>query len=206
MQSIKLLEKAYSGKRAELKRSILNQALSCFLEEGIDTTTIEMICERSEASVGAIYHHFKNKDGIITALFFVALDDQAQRREDALSTATHLKQGIMAIVESYIDWVVDYPDFARFLYMAKLNMVQNSLHEALTQKNIQRNTTLKNWYRQHANPVQLQTIPYELLLSLVIGATENYCRAWLANRVKTSPQQYKQILAESAWMTVACLE
>ena len=202
MQSIELLEKIYLGKRAELKRVILNQALLCFLEVGIEATTIEMIRDRAETSVGAIYHHFKNKEGIVTALFFAALDDQAQRRQQALSTATSLKQGIMTIVESYIDWIVDYPEFARFLYMTKLNMMQSSLNETLVQKNIQRNRILKQWFQEHASHQELQAIPYEILMSLVIGATENYCRAWLANRVKSSPQQYKEILAQSAWLSI----
>ncbi|NUF32195.1 TetR/AcrR family transcriptional regulator, partial [Acinetobacter oleivorans] len=38
-----------------------------------------------------------------------------------------------------------------------------------------------------------------LLLSLVIGSTENYCRAWLSQRVKSDPKVYKDILAKAAW-------
>jgi len=49
---------------------ILLDALDCFLEQGIETTSIEMIRAKSESSVGAIYHHFKNKEGIVAALFF----------------------------------------------------------------------------------------------------------------------------------------
>lgn len=65
-----LLERLYPGRRAALKRQILLDALGCFLEQGIETTSIEMIRAKSESSVGAIYHHFKNKEGIVAALFF----------------------------------------------------------------------------------------------------------------------------------------
>ena len=194
-----LIERIFSGRRAELKRIILLQALSCFLEKGIEATTIEMIRDRAEASVGVIYHHFKNKEGIISALFFAALDDQSQRREEALQQATSLQQGIISIVESYIDWVEQNPDFARFLYAARLNIAENNASEELQLRNQQRNQALMAWFQQQQDFVILQKIPHELLLSLVIGATESYCRAWLSNKVKTSPQQYKSVLAQSAW-------
>ncbi len=194
-----LIERIFSGRRAELKRIILLQALSCFLEKGIEATTIEMIRDRAEASVGVIYHHFKNKEGIISALFFAALDDQSQRREEALQQATSLQQGIISIVESYIDWVEQNPDFARFLYTARLNITENNASEELQLRNQQRNQALMAWFQQQQDFAILQKVPHELLLSLVIGATESYCRAWLSNKVKTSPQQYKSVLAQSAW-------
>ncbi|OTG95653.1 TetR/AcrR family transcriptional regulator [Acinetobacter sp. ANC 3832] len=194
-----LIERIFSGRRAELKRIILLQALSCFLEKGIEATTIEMIRDRAEASVGVIYHHFKNKEGIISALFFAALDDQSQRREEALLQATSLQQGIISIVESYIDWVEQNPDFASFLYTARLNITENNASEELQLRNQQRNQALMAWFQQQQDFAILQKIPHELLLSLVIGATESYCRAWLSNKVKTSPQQYKSVLAQSAW-------
>ena len=70
MNNQSLLERRYSGRRAELKRVILTEALACFLEYGIETTTIEMIRERAQTSVGAIYHHFKNKEGLVAACIF----------------------------------------------------------------------------------------------------------------------------------------
>ena len=45
-------------------------------------------------------------------------------------------------------------------------------------------------------------IPHELLLSLVIGSTESYCRAWLSQRVKSNPKVYKDVLAKAAWSSL----
>ena len=47
------------------KDSILTAALACITDVGADATTIEMIRERSGASIGSLYHHFGNKDCII---------------------------------------------------------------------------------------------------------------------------------------------
>lgn len=202
MKNLVLLERIYSGRRAELKRIILNEALECFLKNGIETTQIEMIRERADTSVGAIYHHFKNKEGIVRALYFSALQDQAQRLEQTLLEVQSLEEVIKAIVHSYIDWVIDFPDFARFLYMSSTTVKHlNDSHE-LKQKNQQRNHNLMNHIQKFNDYQSIQNIPHELLLSLVIGATESYCRAWLSNQVKMSPQNYKSKLADSAWRSL----
>ncbi|MDV2469247.1 TetR/AcrR family transcriptional regulator [Acinetobacter chinensis] len=202
MNNLVLLERIYSGRRAELKRIILNEALDCFLNHGIETTNIEMIRERAETSVGAIYHHFKNKEGIVRSLYLTALQDQAERREQALLEVQSLEDAIKAIVHSYIDWVTDFPDFARFLYLSSAMVKRQEDTAELKQKNQQRNHYLMNLVQKFHDQQVIQIIPHELLLSLVIGATESYCRAWLSHQVKTSPQQYKAALADSAWLSL----
>ena len=34
-----------------------------------------MIRQRSQSSIGTIYHHFGNKEGLVAAIFLAALDD-----------------------------------------------------------------------------------------------------------------------------------
>ncbi|MEB7639743.1 TetR/AcrR family transcriptional regulator [Acinetobacter pittii] len=200
MQSAQeLLERLYPGRRATLKRQILLDALSCFLENGIETTSIEMIRSKSDSSVGAIYHHFKNKEGIVATLFFAALDDQAALRDNYLETTKSLQEVLYAFIHSYVDWVSEQPEFAKFLISARFSVMQGEDQERLIQKNKLRNQKIFNSISNYAEAGFLTSIPHELLLSLVIGSTENYCRAWLSQRVTSNPKVYKDILAKAAW-------
>ncbi|WP_440206296.1 TetR/AcrR family transcriptional regulator [Acinetobacter oleivorans] len=200
MQSAQeLLERLYPGRRAALKRQILLDALSCFLENGIETTSIEMIRSKSDSSVGAIYHHFKNKEGIVATLFFAALDDQAALRDEYLEGTKSLQEVLYAFIHSYVDWVYGQSEFAKFLISARFNMMQGEDQERLIQKNKLRNQKIFSEISNYAEAEFLKSIPHELLLSLVIGSTENYCRAWLSQRVKSDPKIYKDILAKAAW-------
>lgn len=203
MQQADLLHRIYPGRRAELKRILLQHALECFAEFGIEATSIEMIRERADSSVGAIYHHFKNKEGIVGALFSAALQDQMQQRTAALQQARGVQQGVTVIIGRYIDWVVQNPDFARFLFMARkgLGTEQNA---AVAVQNQQRNQAVFIWLQQQADEeiAQLAKIPRELLLSLMLGATESYCRAWLSHKVSTNPTLYKQALIDAAWQSI----
>lgn len=204
MQQADLLHRIYPGRRAELKRILLQHALECFAEFGIEATSIEMIRERADSSVGAIYHHFKNKEGIVGALFSAALQDQMQQRTAALQQARGMQQGVTVIIGRYIDWVVQNPDFARFLFMARrrLGAEQNA---AVALQNQRRNQAVFVWLQQQADAeiAQLAKIPRELLLSLILGATESYCRAWLSHKVSTTPTLYKQALIDAAWQSIA---
>lgn len=200
MQSAQeLLERLYPGRRAALKRQILLDALSCFLENGIETTSIEMIRSKSDSSVGAIYHHFKNKEGIVATLFFAALDDQAALRDEYLEGTKSLQEVLYTFIHSYVDWVSGQPDFAKFLISARFSVMQGEDQERLVQKNKLRNQKIFSEISNYAEAEFLKFIPHELLLSLVIGSTENYCRAWLSQRVKSDPKVYKDILAKAAW-------
>ncbi|WP_171505589.1 TetR/AcrR family transcriptional regulator [Acinetobacter variabilis] len=202
MQNMELLERIFKGRRALLKRQILECALTEFLRTGIAATTIEMIRDQADTSIGAIYHHFKNKEGIIAALYISALTDQSEQRLQALSQVQGIEQGIQAVIQSYIDWVVAYPDFARFLYAAHYTVQSSDFKKELQQSNQQRNQELKQWLAQQADIGQLQAVPLELLMSLIIGPTESYCRSWLSGRVHASPKHYAAALAKSAWKSI----
>ena len=58
------------------RQDILNAALACAAEGGVDAVTIDGVRARCGASVGSIYHHFGNRDGIVAALFFEIYHDQ----------------------------------------------------------------------------------------------------------------------------------
>ncbi|MBV6826040.1 TetR/AcrR family transcriptional regulator [Pseudomonas sp. PD9R] len=200
METSDLLERCYPGRRAELKRDIFRKALGLFNEQGIEATTIEMIRAECDTSVGAIYHHFGNKEGLVAALFFTALDDQARLRDSYLAEADTTQAGVHALVHSYVDWVDSQPEWARFQYHARFAVTKGPFKDELVSRNKVRNLQLLEWLSARGD--DLGAVPRELLLSLIIGQAESYCRAWLSGRVKGSPKMYRGMLAEAAWRSI----
>lgn len=198
-----VLERCYPGARAQLKRRILLGALACFNDHGLDPTTIEMIRERCDTSVGNLYHHFGSKDGLVAALFFSALEDQGALVSEGLARATTLREGVAALVYSYVDWVSAQPELARYLFQARAAVTKGPHAKDLQQRNRTRNKAVLAWFAQPDRQGGLRDWPPELFPSLIIGQAENYCRAWLSGRVKASPQDYREMLAEAAWCAVA---
>lgn len=203
MDTEDLLARRYPGRRAELKRSILGRALACFNELGIEATTIEAIRSACDTSVGAIYHHFGNKEGLVAALFFAALDDQAELRQQYLDGAKTAQEGVHALVHSYVDWVSRQPDWARFQFQARFAVAAGPFRDELASRNKARNLQLRQWLAQFGQGEELRRLPAELLPSLIVGQAESYCRAWLSGRVKGDPAGYRALLAEAAWRSIA---
>jgi AcrR family transcriptional regulator len=202
MPDTQLLERRYPGRRAELKRAILKQALVSFNQQGLEATTIEMIRAECDTSVGAIYHHFGNKEGLVAALFFAALEDQGQLRDQYLEPAGTLQQGVQALVHSYVDWVDQQPEWARFQFQARYAVAKGPFAEELANRNRLRNRTLLGWMKERSEDGLLQRWPAELVPSLIVGPAENYCRAWLSGRVQASPASYREQLAAAAWRSL----
>lgn len=205
MSTQSVLERCHPGRRAVLKREILANSLACFNDQGIEATTIEVIKAACSTSVGAIYHHFGNKDGLIASLFFCAQDDQAQLLSGYLSKAQTAQEGVYAMVFSYLDWVTAEPELARFQFQARSFVAKGPHAEDLADRNKSRNKALMNWLSQPGRNAPLSKCPPELLPSLVIGQSESYCRAWLAGRVRTSPETHRELLAAAAWGSIGAI-
>ena len=203
METTDLLERAFPGRRAELKRDIFRKALALFNEQGIEATTIEMIRTECQTSVGAIYHHFGNKEGLVAALFFTALEDQARLREQYLREATTAEQGVQALIYSYVDWVDSQPEWARFQYHARFAVTKGPFKDELANRNTSRNGQLWQWLSAAEQGEALKRYPAELMFSLIIGASESYCRAWLSGRVPSSPKAHRELLAQAAWRSIS---
>jgi AcrR family transcriptional regulator len=194
------------GPRKAHKRHILSCALACFDEFGIEATTIDTIRERASSSVGSIYHHFGNKDGLIAALFIAALDDQFSMAEPRMLRATTPRESVEALIRTYLEWVTQEPQLARFLFRARQLVASGPYKEELAKRNKQRRETL---FKQLATGIKegvILPLPKETFASLLIGQSENYCRAWLAQRVKAKPTLYVDIFVQAAWVSVSKFE
>src|SRR6478609_8574110 len=118
--SIALIAAAFAGPRGAAKREVLTQALLSFNELGLETCTIDELRRRSGQSVGAIYHHFKNKEGVVAALFFVGLDDQSRAIAEAVAQAEDsTPRMVAALIKAYLHWAQGVPEMARFVLLAR---------------------------------------------------------------------------------------
>lgn len=202
MAEDKILNRFLPGRRSALKREILEHALACFNELGIEATTIDAIKTRCGTSVGAIYHHFGNKEGILSTLFFIAQDDQRAGLKAALQKAKTLQDAVCIMVRSYVDWVTNHPDWARFLFQARSAVAKGPHRQQLEDRNVENYRDLKErLFSLDRGPHEIIQSS-ELLPSLIIGPSENLCRAWLSGRIHRSPSDYRDQLAESAWRAI----
>lgn len=188
------------------RQEILNAALACAAEAGADAVSIDGVRARCGASVGSIYHHFGNRDGIVAALFFDIFHDQSRSVQAQLDAARGVEAGVKALVTGYLDWVVAQPERARFLFQARGAVAEGPRTPDLAEAAQSRNQALVAWFEPHRASGALRDLPCELMPSLVMGPVQSYCRAWLSVRSGDgglpAPDIYRSELAAAAWRAV----
>lgn len=184
------------------KQEILEAALSCFTEYGIEATTIDMIRERSQASVGSMYHHFGSKESIAGALYVDALAGHQEYQQELLAAARDAEQGVKAIAYAYIDWVSANPEKARFVLYSRSVLAKSDMAGELKERTRKHMGDVLAWFQPHIDSGKLKKLPPEVYGSLITGPAHDYARLWLSGRAKTDIKAYREIFAEAAWRAV----
>lgn len=188
--------------RRSRKDEILQAALACFTEYGVDATTIEMIRDRSGASIGSLYHHFGNKERILGALYLAGTGEYAALLEAGFARADSAEACVKLLVTSYIDWVAANPDWARFILHSRGRVEASELGEELREANrvhFQRIFEALAGYRAQG---LFKVMPADCFASVIIGPAHDFARNWLAGRTQTQLADCRELLAQVAWDSV----
>lgn len=188
--------------RRSRKDEILQAALACFTEFGVDATTIEMIRDRSGASIGSLYHHFGNKERIIAALYLAGTAEYAAMLAEGFARADSAEACVKLLVTSYVDWVVANPDWARFILHSRGRVEAGEMGTELREVNRVHFLRILAALASYREQGQLKTMPVDCFSSVVIGPTHDFARNWLAGRTHAQLADCRDLLAQVAWESV----
>ncbi|MDZ4194983.1 TetR/AcrR family transcriptional regulator [Ectopseudomonas chengduensis] len=188
--------------RPSRKDEILQAALACFTEHGVDVTTIEMIRDRSGASIGSLYHHFGNKERVIAALYLAGTAQYAELLQRGFASAASAEACVKLLVTSYIDWVVANPDWARFILHSRGRVEAGEMGDALREANRQHFAQILTVLAEYRRQGLFKALPDDCFASVVIGPTHDLARNWLAGRTQSELGECRELLAQIAWESV----
>ncbi len=181
------------------KKDILTAALACFTEIGISPTTIDHIRARSGASIGSIYHHFGNKEGIAAALFYQGLKDYRFGLLSVLEMSHSGEQLIKTAVAYHIDWALSNPDQVRFLLYAKREMSVIADNKTVREETGNFLSQVKALFSPFVVKGEIRSLPKELYIPLISGPSQELIRIWLSHPKAIDLKSMKPLLAEAAW-------
>ena len=176
------------------RETILEAALESFDATG--ETAIEEIKRRSGASVGSIYHHFGDKDGIAAALYIEILRGYQAGVVRALGRAHGAEDGVKALVSYHLRWVERNPQRARFLLQS--GAVRVAAGDELKALNRDFAAVVGDWVEGQP---EIRPLRREVFYAAIIGPAQELSRAWLGSRLR-SLRQVENELAEAAWRAV----
>lgn len=181
------------------RRQVLDAALSCFAERGIEGTAIEDICAAAGASVGSLYHQFDGKHGLAAALYLDTLADFQRDVVEALGQAADARTGVRAIVGAHVRWVERNPERARFLQHARHAGVVAARAPAIADLNREFGRTIAAWMAPHVAAGRLRASLVDIFIAQLLGPVQEYVRGRLSGREGTSPEAAIEALGAAAW-------
>ena len=83
--------------------ALLDAAEALIVERGVDGTSVTDIASRAGSSVGAVYHHFKDKKALYYAVFHRMTETLADLNRQAADPARWNGANVRDLIEGYID-------------------------------------------------------------------------------------------------------
>ena len=184
------------------RRQVLDAALACFVEKGVQGTAIEDICAASGASVGSLYHQFDGKNSVAAAVYLDALEDFQAAVAGSLAAAPGAREGIFAVVAAHVRWVEENPARARFLQQARHGEVVAARAADIAEANRKFGRELGAWMAPHAAAGRLRALPLDLFIALLLGPAQEYVRGRMSGRDSTAPDEAIRQLGAAAWRSL----
>lgn len=184
-----------SSSSSPRRRALLEAALACFAEHGIEATTIALLRKATGASTGSLYHHFGSREGLLSALYLEGLRDFRQHKHAALACANTLAEGVRAIVRSHVDWISANPRWADFLFRQRQVIADTAAERQLALEQAEDATATARW-AEHVGG--LPPLPMPVLVSLVAGPVHEYARQWLGGQVSDPPKAWEPVFVSAA--------
>ncbi|MGH2959292.1 MAG: TetR/AcrR family transcriptional regulator [Solirubrobacterales bacterium] len=98
--------------------AIITAAEKLFVEQGYHATRVSEVARLADVSIGSIYVHYENKEGLFGALIERALDIQARYVDAVLdSDAIPDLEKVIALGEAYLQFFREHPDHFRMLML-----------------------------------------------------------------------------------------
>jgi AcrR family transcriptional regulator len=180
-----------------LHAQILDAATRTFVRNGVLATRLEDIRRDAGVSVGAIYHHFPDKQALHAEAFLDALADYQAGFIEALQESDDAESGVNGAVRYHLRWVSAHRDAASLLLRERPSGA--GAGDRLAEQNRGFFKAVLRWWRLHAGYGALRELDPALLHALWLGPTESYCGHWLAGHNRTLPTGVGRELADAAW-------
>lgn len=181
------------GRQGSARDRLLAAALVQLATRSPAAVSVEHIRREAGVSVGALYHHFADKEALIDALYIELTEVVQADFLSALRAHRSAEDGVKAIVHWYLRWVSDNQAAARVLLGHRPDRTE------LRDMNRRFFDEVLTWWQMHVHYGALRSLPLDLIHALWIGPAQEYTRHWLSSHVKRVPGSIADVLADAAW-------
>jgi AcrR family transcriptional regulator len=104
------------SKGERTKQRILDRALELFREHGYDATTMRMVADAAEVSLGNAYYYFASKDLLLQAFYREVHEAHIAATTPRLAKARTLRDRLLAAMLAKLDVIEPYHQFSALMF------------------------------------------------------------------------------------------
>jgi len=183
---------------------IIRAALECFTESGFNNTSMTDICTRANASIGSIYHHFKSKEQLASAVYLEGIEVYQSGILEIFGQEKDALKGISSVIEYHLRWIEKNPDWAQFLFQKKIHFsFIAETEEALLNLNKKFVYGISNWFKLHMATGTIRTLSWDLLIALLLGPCQEYTKLYLLKKTGSNIDNAIRELSLAAWRSLS---
>jgi AcrR family transcriptional regulator len=187
---------AQSGVR---QKEIIRAALDCFTELGFNETTMADICLRSNASNGSVYHHFKSKEQLASAVYLEGIREYQMGLLGDLEKEHRASRGISAMIRYHLNWVARNPAWSQFLFQRRHDSFLAVTEEAINTLNKEFAQRIWGWFARHIKAGSVRKLPLDIIIAVVLGPCQEYARLYLSGKAHTKMDEAVREMSRTAW-------
>lgn len=180
------------------RERILAAALKLFVEQGYFNTNVPDLSRESKCSVGSIYHNFKNKEEVASALYEEGLSAFRKALDDSLKGQTDLEQILKTLVKSFLRFSEVNHQLSRYIWLCRHNEFMTGLVRHPTVVGFDHlGRTLTSAIKNGVRNGKLRPLKAHVIWSILFGIPLAYVRDWLDGYNKDTPSSVADQLADS---------
>ena len=182
------------------RERILAAALKLFVEQGYFNTNVPDLSRESKCSVGSIYHTFKNKEEVASALYLESISSFRRALEQSISGITDAETLIKTLVRSFLEFSEVNHQVSRYIWLCRHNEFMSGLLRHPTTVGFDSlGRTLTKAIRKGVKAGTVREINANIVWSILFGIPLAYVRDWLDGYNKSPPHSVADQIADACW-------
>lgn len=183
------------------RERILAAALKLFVEQGYFNTNVPDLSRESKCSVGSIYHTFKNKEEVASALYLECISAFRKALDQALESAgDDIALIIQTVVKSFLQFSEVNYQLSRYIWLCRHNEFVTGIIRHPTTigfDKLGRRLTLA--IKKGIRDGKIRPLKANIIWSILFGIPVGYVRDWFDGYNPDPPSQVADQLADSCW-------
>jgi AcrR family transcriptional regulator len=180
------------------KHDIYTTTLSLIVKQGLHNTPMSAIAKESNAAIGTIYHHFKNKEELVQALYAEIHHELEEAVIQEEIDAKNFKLEFKALMLKIFKFFIQNPDKFNFLQQYEHSPFGSDTAEL--ESNIEY-PILPDFFKFGQEKRLIKMLPLSLITNMVYTNITMLVRLQLSKKVDLN-REMLELVINNCWMMI----